>query len=247
MLAPRTIIVGDIHGCAREFDDLLALVAHRPRVDRLVLVGDLVARGPSSRAVVERARELACEGVRGNHDEKVLSWWRVASRKGRRDADRSVRLSERHRAVVESLRDKDFAWLATLPLTLSLDVHNLTVVHAGVDPRREPATCDEETLLTVRSIDERGEPSRKLLDVSWASRWRGPRHLVFGHDARRNLQLEAYATGLDTGCCYGRTLTAMVLAEGQRVPDDLALRRALLVSVPAREPYCATGTGDGPE
>ncbi len=243
----RTIVVGDVHGCAGELDDLLHALVYRPGHDRLVLVGDLVARGPDSLGVVERVAEYEAEGVRGNHDEKVLQWWRMSRREGRKEADRGVRLSERHRAVVESLKRRHFERLDALPLWLKLPEHGVTVVHAGVDPARGAEASDEDTLLTARSVDDAGRVTRKLTGAPWASRWRGPEHVVFGHDARRNLQLEAFATGLDTGCVYGRQLSALVLERGQRVPDDVAARRGLVFQVPARATYCPPGTGDGPE
>lgn len=243
----RTIIVGDVHGCAGELDDLLAAVGFRAGDDRLVLVGDLVARGPDSRGVIERMMAYGAEGVRGNHDEKVLAWWRVWRRKGRKSADRAVPLSARHRAVVESLAPQHFEVLDALPLRLALPAHGVVVVHAGVDPSRRPEDCDADTLLTVRSIDEGGRLTRKLQGTPWATRWRGPEHIVFGHDARRDLQCEPFATGLDTGCVYGRHLSALVLAAGQGVPAEAAARAAVIARVPARATYCPPGTSDGPE
>lgn len=234
----RTIVVGDVHGCAGELDDLLAAVAFRPGDDRLVLVGDLVARGPDSRGVIERVLDYQALSVRGNHDEKVLSWWRTARRDGEKEAHQRVRLSERHRAVVASLKRRHFEALEAMPLVLRLSEHGALVVHAALDPARGPEHTPEDTLLTARSIDEEGCVTKRLEGVPWASRWRGPEHVIFGHDARRGLQLEAFATGLDTGCCYGRQLTALVLEQLQRVPAARDARRAQLACVPARATYC---------
>lgn len=47
----RTIIVGDIHGCVTEFQQLLDTVEYKPGQDLLILAGDLVNKGPASAEV----------------------------------------------------------------------------------------------------------------------------------------------------------------------------------------------------
>jgi len=37
----RTIVVGDIHGCISELQDLVIKVGYRRGIDRLILAGDL--------------------------------------------------------------------------------------------------------------------------------------------------------------------------------------------------------------
>ena len=54
----RLIAVGDIHGCHQEFADLLAQLA-LTSADRLILLGDLINRGPDSNRVIDLAREHA--------------------------------------------------------------------------------------------------------------------------------------------------------------------------------------------
>ena len=59
---PRTIAIGDVHGCADEFEELLAKLELKPD-DRVIQVGDLVNRGPDSHRVIELAHEYQVESI----------------------------------------------------------------------------------------------------------------------------------------------------------------------------------------
>ena len=69
---PRTIVVGDVHGCIDELRDLLRACVYSKSTDRVVLVGDLVNKGPSSVECVRLAREEGFLATRGNHDDSAL-------------------------------------------------------------------------------------------------------------------------------------------------------------------------------
>tara|TARA_B100001750_G_scaffold90214_1_gene71313 strand:- start:1253 stop:1936 length:684 start_codon:yes stop_codon:yes gene_type:complete len=208
------LIVGDIHGCLTELDRLLEEVAFDPASDTLVPVGDLVAKGPASQGVVARCRELGALAVRGNHDEHVLRWWRA-----RQAGEELPELRPTHQAVADSLTDDDWAYLDALPLHrrfpgLAGD-QDVLVVHAGLVPGVPLAEQRPKWEMNLRSIDRRGEPSKRIEDgAPWAAFWRGPELVVFGHDAVRGLQQHPYAIGLDTGCCYGGALTALIFEGG---------------------------------
>lgn len=227
----RTVIVGDVHGCRRELEWLLELVRFGTG-DRLVFVGDLVARGPDSLGVLALARAKGAVLVRGNHEERVLRE-RAATARGAEAA------AKPHRALAEALRPADWVLLETSPLTLALPEHGLTVLHGGVDPTRALDDQDASTLLNARHA--RDAAGNKVL---WGEAYGGPEQLVFGHNAIEKLQLHPFATGLDTGCVYGGRLTALVLEAGERLPADLDERRARLVSVPAERVWFEPGTAE---
>ena len=72
---PRTIAIGDIHGCSAALDALLEAIRPRPE-DCIVTLGDYINRGPDSRGVIERLIELQdrCRLVPllGNHEEMLF-------------------------------------------------------------------------------------------------------------------------------------------------------------------------------
>ncbi len=242
-----TIVVGDVHGCLDELQRLLATCGFQ-RGDRLVLAGDLVAKGPDSQGVVQLAREEGAIAVVGNHDDHVLRA-RAVARGTLPPPARPVRAE--HQAVADALGPEDWAYLEALPTFLRLGYEGARatsiesdagasvapphadgdgetiVVHAGAVPGVPFEQQTREHLTTMRSIGHDGNPTKRIEGRPWAAVWPGPEKIVFGHDAIRGLQRHRFATGLDTGCVYGRRLTALLLPE----------RR--LVSVEARRAYAA--------
>src|SRR3954468_22083686 len=103
----RTIIVGDVHGCRAELDALLDRVAFTTG-DRLVFVGDLIARGPDSAGVLDIARRTGAVIVRGNHEEKILSWRAKKHAHARGLGKRPEPLGRTHARVTRKLRKVDW-------------------------------------------------------------------------------------------------------------------------------------------
>ena len=122
---PRTIVVGDIHGCFDELTDLLDLIKLQ-KDDRVVAVGDLITKGPKDREVLDLfISDRRFSSVVGNHDRKIRQKLR----------GEPMRLTkEQRKTLVELERDREgyAAYLRSLPYTIDLGSH--LVVHAGVRP-----------------------------------------------------------------------------------------------------------------
>lgn len=209
----RLLFVGDVHGCASELKALLSAVGFSPSEDDLVLVGDLVNKGPASGDVVKLARELGAWCVRGNHEDELLeAWFRVGRFAEGLD-------NYKHDALFQ-VSAGDVHWLLDLPLSLRLPRLPAIVVHAGLVPNIPLEEQKFRDLLFMRDLHLQDDkwvglvkPAADGGSKPWASIWPGPEQIIFGHDANRKLQLCPFATGLDTGCCYGGSLTGLVVPQ----------------------------------
>ena len=205
----RTILIGDIHGCFQELQDLLKVLKVRPE-DRLICVGDLISKGPQSREVLLWAKDSPnVECILGNHEARFLAHFRGES-KLEKPNDALVRRQ------LGSEYDELMQFISTWPLWI--EDPNFLVIHAGLDPRVDALAWQKpEDLLNLRNLKDLNRPWFELYDKK--------KLIIFGHWAQRGLVQRKNAIGLDSGCVYGGSLSAFVLPEKK------------IVSVPAHQVY----------
>lgn len=120
-------LIGDVQGCDAALGRLLDEAAFSPSRDRLVLLGDLVNRGPQSLAVLRRVMALgaSAQALLGNHDLHLL-----ASAQGVRPLHRGDTLDD---VLAAPDRTALLDWLRWRPL--ALHEQGVLMVHAGVLPQ----------------------------------------------------------------------------------------------------------------
>src|SRR5436309_11809498 len=105
---PRTIVVGDIHGCFDELTELLNLIKLHKN-DRVIAVGDLITKGPKSREVLDLfISDRRFSSVVGNHD-------RAIRQKLRGEPVRLTKPQQNTLVELEADRERYAAYLRSLP------------------------------------------------------------------------------------------------------------------------------------
>lgn len=222
-MAKRTIVITDIHGCARTFNRLLEILEVR-QDDTVYLLGDYIDRGPDSKGVIDTIRARQSAGfdflpLLGNHEDLLLQ----AHRSGVYD-DYVDWLDNGGNATlksfgVEHLQDLPetlISFLTRLPLYRMTETH--LFVHAGLNSfLADPLSREgREAMLWQRSA------------VVNQDRICG-RVLISGHTTKSLAEIrESLASEhiqLDNGCVYARettpatrgNLVALILETGKLV------------------------------
>jgi diadenosine tetraphosphatase ApaH/serine/threonine PP2A family protein phosphatase len=220
-MSGRVIAVGDIHGCAREFEALLEKLK-LTRGDRLILLGDLVNRGPDSGKVIALARQHAHRALLGNHELRLLNF--------RRTGD-PTHLKKSDYDTLKQLSSKDWEYLAAMPLTYRVDGQATVLVHGGFLPGKPWRGQPARVVTRIQVVGPDGEPHKRadFPDAPhWSELWSGPPFVIYGHTPRDEPVRTKWSLGIDTACVLGGKLTACVLPGRE------------LVQVAAREKYFAS-------
>lgn len=217
----RVYAIGDIHG---RLDLLSALVLAVEQDDRdrpsahttIILLGDLIDRGPDSAGVIAAARELqARRNVRiiaGNHEEMFLQCFDNLEilyhflRYGGRETLQSysaapetwqdLSLEATQAMMRQAVPTADLEFLSGLEDRVAIG--DYLFVHAGIRPR--VSLCDQ----TTRDLRWIREPFLSHTgDHGWC--------VVHGHTISEMPELRANRIGIDTGAYMSGRLTALGL------------------------------------
>lgn len=213
----RTLIIGDVHGCLLELEDLVELFSPVATQDHLIQVGDLINKGPNSVGCLQFAQKMGMQCIQGNHEAKFL---RVAGLAQELRSEKESAYLKKLGAQILDYKD----WIQSWPMWVQTP--EFTVVHAGLEPgKKHLSEMSARALLTIRTWDGEGLNLDNPLDPPWYQCVQWPTPVIFGHWALQGLVDLPMYKGLDTGCVYGGRLTGFCPQENR------------FYSVPARKEY----------
>lgn len=227
---PRTIIIGDIHGCLDEFKDLVKAL-ELGEDDTVTCLGDFMDKGPDPLGCVHFAREQGFASIKGNHEERHWKWRhnvaREATDPGYKNAMRPFHTDDELRENGE-LTQADLDWFKSLPYYLEV-APGFIAVHGGLLPGLPLDEQPLDKIVRARWLDATGKPINTDYaakdpvpkgGILWTQLYDGPHNVIYGHEAhsltvpRVDVGLNgARCYGIDTGCVHGGRLTALVLDE----------------------------------
>jgi serine/threonine protein phosphatase 1 len=195
----RLLAIGDIHGC---FDPFYELVEHKIRIrkdDRLVLLGDYIDRGNSSREVIDYVLELQEKGfdiipLMGNHESMMLD--SLASEQSKYNWFMNGGYETLNSFGVESMDELDTRYLNFFKSLSHYYLQDKFIfVHAGFN-------------------DEMSNPFEDKFQMIWSRResYSNPafrdKIIIHGHTpipfsrCREEIRSEPKVINIDTGCVY---------------------------------------------
>ena len=224
----RVYAIGDVHGRFDLFEQLIAMIrednaARAPAHVRLILLGDLIDRGPESARLVARCKALAEQNadlvvLKGNHEQAMvdalggdyvaLDFWLQFG------GDATLRAwgvpEEVLAATPGDIREAGrqhvpadiLAWLNSLPLTCRIG--DYLFVHAGIRPSVRLARQTAADLLWIRDDFLKSDVNHELV-------------VVHGHSVSDETpDLRHNRIGIDTGAYRTGKLSALGLENDER-------------------------------
>ncbi|MGV3466738.1 MAG: bis(5'-nucleosyl)-tetraphosphatase PrpE [Heyndrickxia sp.] len=220
-------IIGDIHGCFSEFQQLTIQLGYNwtegvpvhPNGRYLAFVGDLTDRGPESLKVVDIVYQLwkneNAYYVPGNHCNKLYRYFlgnKVQVTHGLETtvAELSVCTDQQRRHYKQIFMEM----YENSPLYLQLDEKKLVIAHAGIrEDYIGKMNSKVKTFVLYGDITGEKHPDGSPVRRDWAKEYNGKPTIVYGHTPVLEPRFIHHTVNIDTGAVFGGKLTALQYPE----------------------------------
>jgi len=210
------LIIGDIHGCYYELQQLLDKSGVGDD-DDIIAIGDLFDRGPEPLDVFHFFRDTPnAQAIMGNHE-----WKHIRAKTGELPPRFTALLT---RWMIGDEYPNFVNWITNLPYYL--DLPSALIVHGFFEPYIPLEKQEQRILLGITSAEMY---LQEKYDDLWYTYYDEKKPIIVGHrdytDQQQPLLYKDIVFGIDTRCVYGGSLTGVLLPEFK------------LISVPSRRDH----------
>lgn len=182
------LIIGDVHGCIKTFEKLLEECKEETEI---YTVGDLIDRGPDSRACIQLCIDREIKSVMGNHEHMFLDWLNSGGiyQDGlfmMNGGDKTIRSYTDDNSIPVEHR----TYLNAMPLYIETDL--CVITHAGA-----PYGCNSVDDIEKQPLDDGVLWHRGLvIDIG--------KQQIHGHTPNNKPRENpsSKSINIDTGCAY---------------------------------------------
>lgn len=195
--------MSDIHGNFYPMIRLLTYVNYRPEHDQLVIVGDMIDRGPDSVQVLNQLYSLSkrypknVTVLQGNHEDMMGMFFAGATDQWLSFGGTEIihELETIDESVLSGSIDSILTWALTRPVLH--DDGEYIYVHAGIDPNRMLDNQDRNEMIWMpyshSGINFNYVPPEEILKTTYGKK------VIYGHTPRGYVFDDGAKMGIDGG------------------------------------------------
>lgn len=190
----RTIFIWDVQGC---YDELKLLIKKLKlkKNDKVYFVWDLINRWPKSYKVLKYLykNKYRFTSIKWNHELNFLNWLKWEKYSDNKQLKKLKNKIEEHK---KNYLIKYIEWLP-----LFIEEEHFILIHWWLIPNKKLEDHTEQEITNIREFNWK----------PWYEYYKWNKPIIYWHRAESWLQIRKKTKWLDSGCVYGKALTAYIL------------------------------------
>jgi len=217
----KTYIIGDVHGC---YYTLMSLIEKLEKNSTIIFVGDLIDKGNFSKKVVQYVIDNNHDCILGNHENLMIKYIKDSFLDKNCSNWSSKKYFGGYKTIEDYKKDKatlqkHLTWMKSLPRYIMIEKYFITHAFALPYYKRRDTKEVQSGLMSNRPSDKKQwgwdwEEGFEDYDIT----------NIYGHEVVEQIDINKNFIGIDTGCVYGKKLSAIELNTKEVISVDVNIK-----------------------